>query len=57
VDAHVARRNATAYQEAVDLLIDLREVAPDFAARLQMLRRRHSAKTTFIARLNAAGLA
>jgi hypothetical protein len=56
VEALVAKRNATGYAEAVTLLLDLRELGGDFPAVLRVLRGRHAAKASFIARLDKAGL-
>ena len=48
----------SAYDVAVDLLVDLREVCDPvvFASRLVALRREHGRKVTFIQRLSNVGL-
>jgi hypothetical protein len=57
VEGLIEQRNARGYQDATALLLDLREIAPDYVARLLRLRGRHASKRSFIARLDAAGLA
>lgn len=47
------------YDRAVTLLADLRDLnpdTPDFRRRVDALRREHAAKSSFLARLTAAGL-
>jgi len=62
VEDLVSRRNQPAYEHAVTLLSDLRDVARSqgaeaaFARRLADLRGRHGRKGRFIERLDAAGL-
>jgi hypothetical protein len=61
VEADIARSNASAYDRAADLLIDLRAVAedrgtlPDFEKRLRAIRERHARKERFIERLAKMG--
>jgi len=61
VEANIARSNASAYDRAAALLIDLRAVAedrgtlPDFEKRLRAIRERHARKERFIARLATMG--
>jgi hypothetical protein len=43
--------------QAVEMLAGLRELGGDFAARVGGLRRGHTSKRTFIARLDEARLA
>lgn len=53
----VAAKNARAYDEAVALLRDLREVGgDDFAARFASLHQQHRNKPSFVERLTKAGL-
>ena len=58
----VVSKKPKAYDQAVRLLVDLRDLAardgdePDFAVRLRGLREEHARKSSFIARLNKAGL-
>ena len=58
IEFEVARRNASGYDRAASLIIDLRTVAEeddamaDFANRLDALRRRHERKQRFIERLH-----
>jgi hypothetical protein len=55
------RRNATGYDRAVGLLLDLRAVAeergamPDFDKRLRAIRERHARKQQFVVRLAKIG--
>ena len=62
VEQLVASKSAKAYDEAIALLGDLREIASDqralerFATRVRSLRERHSAKSSFVRRLAAAKL-
>lgn len=62
LERQIARKQAPAYAEAVDLLADLRLLAERerqqdaFRTRLSALRETHASKRTFIARLDAAGL-
>jgi len=57
VESEIDRRNASAYEKAVNLLIDLRAVAedrgtlPDFEQRLTAIRTRHARKPQLIVRL------
>lgn len=57
IEADIARRNAAGYNAAVELLLDLQEIAEsdgtteEFAVRLNAIRQRHSAKGGFIKRL------
>jgi len=59
VEAEIARSSASAYDRAMDLLLDLRAVAgergtmEDFLRRVQAIRERHVRKGRFIARLAA----
>ncbi len=61
VEADIARSNASAYDRAAGLLIDLRAVAedrgtlPDFEKRLRAIRERHARKERFIERLAKMG--
>jgi hypothetical protein len=61
VEADIARSNASAYDRAAGLLIDLRAVAedrgtlPDFEKRLRAIRERHARNERFIARLAKIG--
>jgi hypothetical protein len=61
VEAEIARSNASAYDRAASLLIDLRAVAedrgtlPDFEKRLRAIRERHARKQRFIERLVEMG--
>jgi hypothetical protein len=60
VDALVALKQSKAYDQAVSLLKDLRDLAtrdgrePTFAARLQALREAHATKRSFLDRLRKA---
>jgi hypothetical protein len=62
VDALVARRKQSDYDEAVRLLKDLNDLAvrkgraPEVRLRIHNLRHEHSGKLTFVARLRKAGL-
>ena len=58
VELLIEQRNRKGYEEAVELLADLRELlaAPAFASRLDTLRVRHASKRSFIAQLDAGGL-
>lgn len=62
VGSIATRRHASAYDEILDLLLDLRDLAMRagatkiFAARLQRFRVRNSRKAALIRRLDAAGL-
>lgn len=62
VEDLVFLRNASAYDKAAALLVDLREIAAEgskresFTRRLAELHSRHARKGQFIARLRAAGL-
>jgi hypothetical protein len=61
VEAEIERRNATGYDKAVGLLLDLRAVAeergamPDFDKRLRAIRERHARKQQFVVRLAKIG--
>ena len=61
VEAEIERRNATGYDRAVGLLLDLRAVAeergamPDFDKRLRAIRERHARKQQFVVRLAKIG--
>jgi len=61
VEAEIERRNATGYDRAVGLLLDLRAVAeergamPDFDKRLRAIRERHTRKQQFVVRLAKIG--
>lgn len=61
-EAAVTAKAARAYDRAVQILIELRDLAARdgqadaFAARVRALRQRHSTKRTFIDRVNKAGL-
>ncbi len=61
VEAEIERRNATGYDRAVGLLLDLRAVAeersamPDFEKRLRTIRERHARKQQFVVRLAKIG--
>ena len=61
VEAEIERRNATGYDRAVGLLLDLRAVAeergamPDFDKRLRAIRERHARKQQFVVRLAQIG--
>ena len=62
MDALIATRQPKKYDEAVQLLGDLRDLAdrareaPKAASRLSSLRATHSNKPSLIRRLDAAGL-
>jgi hypothetical protein len=61
VEAEIERRNATGYDRAVGLLLDLRAVAEergamlDFDKRLRSIRERHARKQQFVVRLAKIG--
>ena len=61
VEAEIERRNATGYDRAVGLLLDLRAVAegrgamPDFDKRLRAIWERHARKQQFVVRLAKIG--
>jgi hypothetical protein len=61
VEAEIERQNATGYDKAASLLLDLQVVAgergtaPDFARRLKAIRERHARKRTFLNRLAGIG--
>ena len=63
VEASISAKNAKEYDRAINLIIDLHEVArragttEAFALRLHQLRERHAAKRAFLQKLNKAGLA
>lgn len=61
VDAHIATRNPGEYDEAVEILKDLRDLAGEkgaaqFSSALRRLCATHSKKTTLMERLRKAGL-
>jgi hypothetical protein len=62
VDELVEQRHASAYQEALERLKDLRDLAEDdgaldlFSVRLQRLREQHHRKSALLRRLDQAGL-
>ncbi|MBP2371870.1 hypothetical protein [Pseudonocardia parietis] len=58
VGDHVAARKPSDYDAAVELLVDLEEVTDPavFTERLKTLRREHARKTSFVERLDRAGL-
>jgi hypothetical protein len=61
VEGEIERRNATSYDRAASLLLDLKVIAeeggstPNFVARLRAIRQRHSQKGRCIERLAALG--
>jgi hypothetical protein len=61
VETEIERRNATGYDKAASLLLDLQAVAdergttPDFATRLRAIRERHARKERFLERLAKIG--
>ena len=61
IEVEIARRNATGYDKAAGLLLDLRAIAEendeteDFAGRLQAIRKRHALKEPLIERLAKLG--
>lgn len=61
IETEIERRNATGYDRAASLLLDLRAIAEergmikDFARRLRAIRERHARKERFIERLAAMG--
>ena len=61
IDREIERRNASGYDKATGLLLDLHTIAEtrgtgaDFAARLRVLRERHERKTRLIERLTGLG--
>ncbi len=60
IESLVIEKKATSYDKAVELLIDLRDLAVrddsrNFLKKLNELKRRHSAKSSFIARLQRIG--
>ena len=58
IEAEVGKRNASGYDRAATLIVDLRALAEedeamaDFANRLNTLRKRHERKQRFIERLH-----
>ncbi len=61
VDTLIRTKQPKRYDQAVSILLDLRDVAAgrsgaDFGPRLKALRQAHSHKPTFVARLRKAGL-
>lgn len=61
VETEIERRNASGYDTAAGLLLDLKAIAEergtigDFARRLQAIRERHVRKGRFIERLKPIG--
>jgi hypothetical protein len=61
-EAAIALKQAKKYDQAVALLIDLRDISvkkgwePEFRSQLRDLRQRHATKTSFLTRLDQAGL-
>jgi len=61
VESEIERRNASGYDKAAGLLLDLQAVAdergtmPDFTKRLRAMRERHAHKEPFIERLVEIG--
>ncbi|TIT27241.1 MAG: hypothetical protein E5W78_18835, partial [Mesorhizobium sp.] len=61
VETEIERRNASGYDTAAGLLLDLKAIAEergtigDFARRLQAIRERHIRKGRFIERLKPIG--
>jgi len=61
IEAQVKRRNASGYDKAAALLLDLQTIAKerrttdDFTRRLSAIRERHARKERFIQRLRAMG--
>jgi hypothetical protein len=59
IETEIERRNASGYDKAAALLLDLRMIAEEretmaeFARRLRMIRERHARKERFIERLAA----
>lgn len=57
IETEIERRNASAYDRAAALLIDLKQLAveedtaTDFSSRLAVIRERHARKGQFIKRL------
>jgi hypothetical protein len=62
ISAHIRKRQPNEYDKAVQLLIDLRDLAArqglesEFRAALEKLRRAHATKNSFLRRLTMAGL-
>lgn len=61
IESLIATRQPNSYDQAVTLLVDLRDVAtrgdePGFRQRLERLRSEHARKTALIERLRKAGL-
>jgi hypothetical protein len=62
VDALIAAKKPAEYDEAAELLVDLRDLAiqekrtDEFDRRIEEIRRRHAKKPTFLSRLVRAGL-
>jgi hypothetical protein len=58
LETEIERRNASGYEKAVALLVDLaaladqRGTSPEFDARLDAIKQRHSGKSRFIQRLS-----
>lgn len=62
VESLVAARQARCYEQAVGLLVDLRDLAArnggaEFRSRLEALRTKNTRRSAFMARLRSAGLA
>jgi hypothetical protein len=61
IEAEIERRNASGYDKALGLLMDLQAIAgergltEDFNRRLRAIRQRHAGKGKFIERLKALG--
>jgi hypothetical protein len=61
-EAAIAMKQAKKYDQAVQLLVDLRDISvkkgwePEFRGQLRELRARHATKPSFLARLDQAGL-
>ena len=61
IEAEIERRNASGYDKAVSLLLDLKTIADehgtaeDFGHRLRVVRERHARKERFIERLRVLG--
>jgi uncharacterized Zn finger protein len=61
IEVEIERRNASGYDKAAALLLDLQTIAQerrtteDFTRRLSAIRERHARKERFIQRLRAMG--
>lgn len=56
IEALASEKKAKSYDQAIDLLVDLRDLAQrekstDFSAKFDALKQRHSSKSSFIQRL------